>query len=150
MRFLTMAGTLREIQSIGRDITKEREAEARLREAQRLESIAVLASGIAHDFNNLLTPILIYSEGLRSYFADGSVESSQVLADSRGCHAGEGAGAADSHLRPRESRTRTRVPTAIAPVVHDTLQLLRASVPKQIQFEVTVDSGMRYGRGRSL
>ena len=72
-------GILKEIQSIGRDITKEREAESRLREAQRLESIAVLASGIAHDFNNLLTPILIYSEGLRSYFADGSMESSQVL-----------------------------------------------------------------------
>ncbi|NOY30165.1 MAG: PAS domain S-box protein, partial [Planctomycetes bacterium] len=72
------SGTLREIQSIGRDVTEQREAEARMREAQRLESIAVLASGIAHDFNNLLTPILIYSEGLRSYFADGSMESSQV------------------------------------------------------------------------
>lgn len=132
-------GTLREIQSIGRDITKEREAEARLREAQRLESIAVLASGIAHDFNNLLTPILIYSEGLRSYFADGSVESSQVL------QILAAATRAKDLVRQiltfgRESHELERVPTAIAPVVHDTLQLLRASVPKQIQFEVTVDT----------
>ncbi len=133
------SGTLKEIQSIGRDITKEREAEARLREAQRLESIAVLASGIAHDFNNLLTPILIYSEGLRSYFADGSVESSQVL------QILAAANRAKELVRQiltfgRDSHELQREPTAIAPVIQDTLQLLRASVPKQIQFEVSVDS----------
>lgn len=132
------SGTLREIQSIGRDITKEREAEARLREAQRLESIAVLASGIAHDFNNLLTPILIYAEGLRSYFADGSVESSQVL------QILAAANRAKELVRQiltfgRESHELERQPTAVAPVIQDTLQLLRASVPKQIHFEVSVD-----------
>ena len=132
-------GELHEIQSIGRDVTKEREAEARLREAQRLESIAVLASGIAHDFNNLLTPILIYSEGLRTYFADGSVESSQVL------QILAAANRAKELVRQiltfgRKSQESERKPTAIAPVIQDTLQLLRASVPKQIHFKVSVDS----------
>ena len=133
------AGKLHEVQSIGRDITKQREAEARLREAQRLESIAVLASGIAHDFNNLLTPILIYSEGLRSYFADGSVESSQVL------QILAAANRAKELVRQiltfgRESHEAVRQPTAVAPIIQDTLQLLRASVPKQIDFQVSVDS----------
>jgi|GEM_PF-1568768 len=133
------AGLLQEIQSIGRDITKQREAETRLREAQRLESIAVLASGIAHDFNNLLTPILIYAEGLRTYFSDGSVESSQVL------QILAAANRAKELVRQiltfgREGHELQRQPTAIAPVIQDTLQLLRASVPKQIDFQVSVDS----------
>jgi nitrogen-specific signal transduction histidine kinase/CheY-like chemotaxis protein len=50
---------------VSRDITREvqREEERlefarQMQEAQRLESLGVMAGGITHDFNNLLTPIL--------------------------------------------------------------------------------------------
>ena len=51
-------GEMREVQSVGRDITEKMKLEQELLRAQKLESVGRIAGGIAHDFNNILTSIM--------------------------------------------------------------------------------------------
>ncbi|HEU5042319.1 MAG TPA: PAS domain S-box protein [Gemmatimonadales bacterium] len=51
-------GTALRMSGINLDITDRRETEARLHQAQRVQSVGRLAGGIAHEVNNLMTVVL--------------------------------------------------------------------------------------------
>ncbi len=59
---------------ITRDITEQRNLEAQLRRAQRMESLGTLAGGIAHDLNNVLAPILMSVQILNTKITDPTLK----------------------------------------------------------------------------
>ena len=61
-------GAERRFTAIVRDISRRKEIEMQLMQAQKMDAIGRLAGGIAHDFNNLLTAIGGYAEMVGATF----------------------------------------------------------------------------------
>src|SRR5206468_12721832 len=59
-----------------RDVTEEREQQARLAQQDRLAIIGQLTGGVAHDFNNLLAVIVNFAS-----FVHDAVREKEVLSD---------------------------------------------------------------------
>ena len=122
---------------IFRDITdrkqadrKRRQLEIQLRQSQKLEAIGELAGGIAHDFNNILGSMMGYTELLlRRSAADGKEREFLEYIYRSGERAAE---LVKQILLFSRSQEHVLVPTNIAAILEDSLNLLRATIPATI------------------
>jgi PAS domain S-box-containing protein len=141
-----MGGGEPQVLLVARDISErkrvereQRELEARLRDAQKLESLGVLAGGIAHEFNNLLVSIMGNAELVQGDLARGSANRHSLDAVL------EAAGRAADLCRQMQAYAgRGRIskkPSNLSRLILDIQRLLQVSVSKRshLHFELADD-----------
>jgi len=126
---------------IARDISKSLELEKRAAQSQRLEAIGALAGGIAHDFNNLLFPIFGLSELLLEDLPQNSQEHGQVAEIFK---AAQRAGDLVKQILSFSRQTdQEKVPVKIQSVLMEAIQLLRATIPANIEIRQSIQKECR-------
>lgn len=135
--FFDEHGQPTDCRSIGRDVTEQRRREAKLREAERLQALAVFSGGIAHDLNNLLTPVLVFTDAAISSLPSDRAEVDDLKEVSKAAmRARSLVRQVLLFSRPSEGVERTTMdPT---PYVSEASALVRASAPSSVEFDTTL------------
>jgi len=125
------------------DITEQKRAqeiEKQLREAQKLESLGVLAGGIAHDFNNLVGSILTYSELAEQKLAGGCPADEEI----RGIQKVAGrAGEIVLQMMAYVGReTAATESVDLSRLVGDMLELLHVSISKRAALKIDLQENL--------
>jgi two-component system, cell cycle sensor histidine kinase and response regulator CckA len=135
------------IVSITRDISARHEAEEQRRtfdrqmqQAQKLESLGVLAGGVAHDFNNILMAILGFAELALEALPPGSPAAADIGDVTDAAHR-----AADlcRQLLAYSGKASFAVePVDLGRLIEGMLDLLRSSISKKARLHVRVEPGL--------
>ncbi|MEO8103638.1 MAG: PAS domain S-box protein [Betaproteobacteria bacterium] len=133
--------------AVKEDITERKRAEvahaeleAQLRESQKMQAIGTLAGGIAHDFNNILATILGNTELARQDIGpDSQARESLREIDKAASRARDLVQQILSFSRRQPTRLTL---LSLAPVVEESVRLLRATLPARIVIEKQVDAAL--------
>ncbi len=105
--------------------------EARLQQAQKMESIGSLAGGIAHDFNNILFPIVGLAEMLME---DLPVQSPERVNAREILQAGKrGADLVKQILAFSRRQEHKMIHTRVQQVLKEVVKLVRSTIPANIK-----------------
>jgi len=135
-------GILVGIHGVSRDITKRKQLEKRLRQAQKMEAIGTLAGGIAHEFNNMLGIILGNAELAIADVPEWN-PAKHCLEDIRTASL-RAADVVRQILSFARKMPITYKPLQISIIIKESLRLIRATIPKSIELrrEVLCNSEM--------
>ena len=144
-RVITVIGNA---EDISRRVESERERkrfEAGVQQAQKLESLGVLAGGIAHDFNNVLASILGFAEIAQASLPPDSDAAEPVTQIRRGI---ESASELTDQMLAYAGKVRFDVrPMDLSAVIEDTSRLLQLSVSKRCRLDLDLDRSLPECRG---
>ncbi|HJV23183.1 MAG TPA: PAS domain S-box protein [Holophagaceae bacterium] len=122
------------------DITDRAREEETQRQAQKLESLGLLAGGIAHDFNNLLTSLL-GNLGLAQLHLPDQSSAAPYLADMETVI--QRAADLARQMLAYSGRGRFRQePVDVNHLVREMTHLLSVGIPKRIQLNLDLDPGL--------
>ncbi len=126
--------------AITRDLTERKRAEDALRQAQKMESIGLLAGGIAHDFNNLLHALL----GHASIALMKLPPESQVRTHiSKAINAGERATELTKQLLAYSGRGKFKITLVnLSLLIEENLHLFEVAIPKNIILQMKLDENL--------
>ncbi len=130
-------GKLASILSQVLDVTVRKRAEERLRQAQKMESIAVLAGGVAHDFNNLLVGVIGNASLAIDMLPPGSpaVEALELIIKS-----GEQAAHLTRQMLAYSGKGQFFVERVrLSDVVREVTALVRPAAPTEIAMQLELD-----------
>ena len=116
---------------------EKRRLEAQVQQAQKLESLGVLAGGIAHDLNNTLTPIMGFTALVEESLPEGSPNREslkEVLKSSE-----RAKNLVRQILAFSRRGEQERKPVDIAGIVKEAMKLLRATIPPTIEIRQNID-----------
>ncbi len=128
-----------------RDVTREKEYQAKFYQAEKMATIGMLATGVAHEVNNPLTAIFGFAEGLRRRLPalrekveprvveDVEDYVGTILQECRRCQ-----DIVTTLLTFSRHKTVSFSPVSLNAVVEDTLKLLRSHLKQRSQAKITV------------
>lgn len=132
------AGTLTHYITVIRDVTERRRLEEQLRRSQRMEAIGHLAGGVAHDFNNILAAVLGNAELALQNCPDSDPNRPCLQEILTACARGKSMIQqilAFSRQKPQQRRV-----IHLAPVIQETVNLLRVTLPTSVQIRVDLST----------
>ena len=128
-------GIVRDISERVRERTEREDLQAQLRHSQKMEAIGTLAGGIAHDFNNILAAIMGYTELALLEVREGSLRDTLIEVRRASGRAKDLVAHILAFSRQGEM---ARTPVNVAPIIKETLKMLRASLPTTIEIKQTM------------